>query len=365
MIKTGLYLICYVCIFMINTNMVYANDDLLKEHKSIKNDLSIGGVWYLSFQNDGSEGGGSKFLVKRGYINIKKKFNSWFSGRITPDSHQDDAGDLKVRLKYCYGKFYFPDLSFLTKPALEVGLVHMPWLDFEEHINYYRLQDKMFIERNHRFNSADFGLTFFALLGGEMDMNYKKKVSKKYPGKFGSIAFGVYNGGGYHAIETNKNKVFEARITIRPLPSFVPGLQLSYFGTFGKGNIKTEPDWFTHLGYLSFEHEYAVFAFTYYLGTGDQKGKYIDEDGVAFNNSGYSAFGELKVPSSDFSIVGRYDYFNEDDCEGDHGDTRLIGGIAYHLAGHHKILFDYDYLTPADSSKKDEQRIQLTLEVHF
>jgi len=37
--------------------------------------------------------------VKRGYIDVKKTILRWgdttLEGRITPDAHQDDSGDLK------------------------------------------------------------------------------------------------------------------------------------------------------------------------------------------------------------------------------------------------------------------------------
>lgn len=119
----------------------------------------------------------------------------------------------------------------------------MPWLDYEEHVNWYRCQDTIFIERNSTFNSADFGLTFVSLLGGEMSEEYQRKVNNKYPSRYGSMAFGVYNGGGYHASEKNENKVLEGRLTVRvrPLPDIIPGFQLSYFGITGKGNKEEEP----------------------------------------------------------------------------------------------------------------------------
>ncbi|UCF78808.1 MAG: hypothetical protein JSW03_00575, partial [Candidatus Eiseniibacteriota bacterium] len=55
------------------------------------NDLEIGALWYLSYQNGESaeSGGYNLFTVKRGYINIKKKMTPWLETRITPDVHQD------------------------------------------------------------------------------------------------------------------------------------------------------------------------------------------------------------------------------------------------------------------------------------
>jgi hypothetical protein len=246
----------------------------------------------------------------------------------------------------------------LTKPFVEVGAVHMPWLDFEEHINFYRLQDTMFIERNGNFNSADIGVTFVTLLGDEMPKEYQEKVSSYYPGRYGSMSFGLYNGGGYHASEKNQNKPFEARLTLRPLPDVIPGLQFSYFGIWGKGNKDANPDWNVNLGMASFEHEYVILTGQYYKGKGNQGGS--DEN----DKDGYSFFAEIK-PHKKFSLIGRYDYFDPNDDADDDENSRYIAGIAYHIDKPHKnmLLLDYDTVDYKQSGKTDDKRIQLTLQV--
>ncbi|MFC1477814.1 hypothetical protein ACFL6L_05040, partial [candidate division KSB1 bacterium] len=147
----------------------------------------------------------SKFYAHRGYLNFKPKFSPTLSARMTPDITIDNIGDVKVRLKYLYMNFNLQSRSIFTKPFVEFGLVHRVWLDFEEHVNLYRMQGTMFLERNHLFNSADFGVTFVSLFGGEVDESYQDEVSSKYPGRYGSMAVGIYNGGGYHAKENNTN----------------------------------------------------------------------------------------------------------------------------------------------------------------
>lgn len=331
--------------------------------------FKFGGLWYLSYQNgetaDTTGGEGfSRFAVKRGYLTVEKEFLPWFKGRITtdvttvtdPTSNLD--GSLSVRIKYLYGQFNAPDIAFLTKPYVEFGVVHMPWLDFEEHTNYYRCQDTMFIERNGIFNSADFGVTFTSLLGGLVNEDYQKNVNPAYPGRYGSIQAGIYNGGGYHASEKNHNKVLEGRITVRPLPDIIPGLQLSYFGITGKGNKETKPDWTVNDGFVSYEHEYVVLTGQYYWGTGNQKGD--DEN----RKKGYSFFAEIK-PDKKFSIIGRYDRFDPNIDADDNGNSRYIVGAAYHLDKQHKnmIVLDYDTVNYEQSGKKDDKRVQLTLQV--
>ena len=77
--------------------------------------------------------------------------------------------DFKLRLKYLYAEFRPPNISFLTSMRSEVGMGHMPWLDFEEHINPYRCQGTMFIERAGTFNSADLGVSIRGYLGRQLD----------------------------------------------------------------------------------------------------------------------------------------------------------------------------------------------------
>ena len=333
--------------------------------------FKFGGLWYLSYQNgetaDTTGGEGfSRFAIKRGYLTVEKEFLPWFKGRITtdvttvtdPTSNLD--GSLSVRIKYLYGQFNAPDIAFLTKPYVEFGVVHMPWLDFEEHTNYYRCQDTMFIERNGIFNSADIGVTFTSLLGGFVNEDYQKNVNSAYPGRYGSMSFGIYNGGGYAAAEKNENKALEGRLTVRPLPDIIPGLQFSYFGITGKGNKDTNPDWTANLGFASFEHEYVVLTGQYFWGEGNQKGD--DEN----NKRGHSFFTELK-PHKKFSVIGRFDHFDPNKDVKDDENNRYIAGIAYHIDKQHKnmVLLDYDTADYKQAGKSDDKRVQATLQVAF
>ncbi len=322
--------------------------------------LKIGGLWYLSYQ-DGTENSEdySQFKIKRGYINITKSIFTWggtgLEGRITPDVTQDDSGDVKVRLKYAYGKFKWSDVSW--EPWVEFGIVHMPWLDFEEHLNMYRMQDTMFMERNAAFNSADFGVTFGGFFGSSIkDLTY-------YPGKYGSFSIGIYNGGGYHARENNRNKAIEGRVTVRPFPNVAQGLQFSYFGILGKGNTEAEPDWNVNAGMISYESKHTVLTATYYSGDGTQKGTAVDATGKALPRDGYSFFGELKLPKG-LSVISRYDYFDPDKNDDENENMRFIAGFAWDMGNHNTWLVDYDRVFYKEN-REDDDRIQVTLQINF
>ena len=218
-------------------------------------------------------------------------------------------------------------------------MVHMPWMDFEEHINFYRMQDTMFVERNGTFNSADFGFTFGGFFGGPLD------GVKYYPGRYGSFAVGAYNGGGYHALEKNDDKVFEGRVTLRPFPDdeLTRGLQVSLLGITGKGNTAEEPEWSVGQGMLSYEHPRGVVTATYYTGKGNQKGTAVEEaTGDSLDREGWSIFGELYLPTKhDLSLIGRYDVFDFDTSASDDEQARVIAGVAWDMGwrpGHPGIL---------------------------
>ncbi len=378
--KKFLALVVSLCCLLTFTGTSMAADEEVSEKdiasvvKALKG-FKFGLLWYLSYQNgetgDFDNGTGySQFAIKRGYFRVTKELLPWFDAHMTFDvttvKDPEETGDapnnldgsIALRIKYAYGKFKLPDFAFFTKPYFEVGVAHMPWLDYEEHVNFYRMQDTMFMERNGLFNSADIGATFVSLIGGEMPKEYQETVSHYYPGRYGSMSFGIYNGGGYHASEKNQNKVLEGRLTVRPLPDIIPGLQLSYFGLTGKGNKDTKPDWTVNNGFISFEHEYVVLTGQYYWGKGNQGGS--DEN----DKDGYSIFAELK-PHKKFSVIGRYDFFDPNDNKKDDENSRYIAGIVYHIDKQHKntVLLDYDTVDYKESGKTDDKRIQLTLQV--
>jgi hypothetical protein len=352
-------------------------------HSSTLNlgNVSIGGLWYISYQNGRELGlwpntteGFNTFKIKRGYINIRASLKPWLEVRITPDVHQDATGDLKVRLKYVYAKFKAEGNRILSSPYVEVGVAHMPWLDFEEHINRFRMQDTMFMERNGLFNSADIGFTLGSNFGADLGEEYKKNVNDHYAGRYGSWQFGVYNGGGYHAKEKNQNKVVEARGTLRPIPDRLPGLQFSVLGIYGKGNqpametSPTLPDYEVVTGMVSYEHPYFVLTGQWYEGEGNAKGTAIDsEDGLSRSQRGQSYFAEVRFTQNrNLRAIGRYDRFNTNtNVDGSDLQQRLILGFAWQMFEGNYWVFDYDRLYHSRPDLADEDRFQVTLQVSF
>lgn len=327
--------------------------------------VKVAGLAYVSYQN-GQAGGAdySKTTLKRGYFGADARITPYLSARATLDVTQDSTGDWKARFKYLYGKFDLGTVAILNRNYIEFGLAHMPWLDFEEHINYFRLQDTMFMERNNLFNSADMGIMWGANLGGDMDEDYQKKVNKAYAGRWGSVQVGVYDGGGYHAAEANTNKVVEGRVSIRPLPDVLPGFQVTYFGINGKGNKATEPDWVSNTGMLSYESRWVVVTGQYVDSTGNQGGSAVDSSGKALPMKGWSTFVEGRLNPT-WSVIGRYDEFDPNTNTDNDKNQRSILGVAYKFNSSNLLLLDYDQVQYDQPGKKTDKRTQLTLQLSF
>lgn len=330
--------------------------------------ITIGAKGYLdySIRTDTNGNDYNRFTITRGYLTVKKTITPWFKARLTSDIKQDDkTGDMKLRMKYYYADLLPPDMAFFTSNVVRLGLGHMPWIDFEEHINIYRLQGTMFQERNHMFNSADFGMSLIGNLGGKLSHEQQEKVGyhTPYNGRFGSYHIGVYNGGGYHAAENNRNKVFEARLTIRPLPDMIPGLQFTYFGITGKGNIDgtPDPDYYVNTAFLSFQNRLVVLTCEYAKNKGKQTG--TDET----HKEGFSVFGNLRIPGimkNKLALMARYDIWNPDLSAGNDKKLRTIAGVSYDLSRKSKVLVAFDGFDDK-SEPKYEKKAQVILEVTY
>jgi hypothetical protein len=341
-ISTSFLLSIYLSI---NITLYSQKNDSTISSKLIQNTI-ISGQYFMAYNyNDGEDL--HNFLLKRGYFTLKTDIDEVFSVRytqdITLDEEGEDSGNIELRLKYLYLKAKMNSFLFFTNSYVELGVVHTPWIDFEQNINQYRVQGKMFSERFDLLNSADFGITMAGLIGGEIDKEYQNEVNNKEPGKYGSFALGFFNGGGYYNIEENSNKTFQSRLTLRPLPDKIPGLQLSHGFAYGKVNKNDSipvPDYIANLFMLSSESKFHKLTAQYHIGTGDFEGKYVDAtSNEGYDNEGYSFFGEFLIPNSNFAVFSRYDHFKIYEATTISTET-IIAGLTYRFLKN-KLLLDY------------------------
>jgi hypothetical protein len=327
--------------------------------------VTVGSTIFLSYQ-DGVAGGApyGKFLIKRGYVDVGAKLTPILSARVTPDVTQDASGETRLRLKYGYALASWERFGAIASPYVEFGMVHTPWIDFEEKVDRYRMQDTLFLERVGIMSSADLGIMAAGLLGGLMPEEYRKSVSGGYPGRWGSFAVGIYNGGGYAASEQNTDKVVEARLSVRPLPDVVPGLQVSVFGVHGKGNSAAGPQWTTRMASLTYESRRLNAVASYLRGRGNAKGDAVDGSGRALERDGWSGFVEGKL-SPRWSVIARREEFRPDTHRSGVGTARTIAGVACHLGGGNDVLLDRDEVSYRGTAAPKDTRTQLTLQLKF
>ncbi|MEM4261143.1 MAG: hypothetical protein QXG00_07915 [Candidatus Woesearchaeota archaeon] len=360
------------CFFIVIYSLTSLAEDLNNE--DIKSNskyygFHLGILSYISFETEITPEDKilDRFKITRGYLSIKKDLFDFLSFRMTFDLYDDEDG-AEERVKYLYAKFHLGDLSILTQNSLQFGITQTPWIDFAEHLNFYRMQGTLPLEKNDIYVSSDFGLSYNCLIGGKIDEEYQNKINKNYPGKYGSITLGVYNGCGYSKFEMNSLLTLQGRITLRPLPEFIPGLQLSYYGIWGHGNYNEKyninPPWQTNLLAISYENSLLTILGEIFFGKGDYKAAIVDDKGNPLNYRGYSLFIEGKFIKK-IKLFGRFDFFNRNIEQAENYKLEFISGIGYDFGNQNILLLDYDYIHYENEIEKDLKLIKLTMQINF
>ena len=325
--------------------------------------IELGGLFYLSYQ-DGNDGGNdySRWRIKRGHIDLRADLLPALRARFTTDVKHDATGEISSRVKFAYAEFYRELVGLLRQVWLELGQVRLPWIYFEESVYRYRLQDGTFMDRLGLASSADRGLTFGGLIGPELPLRYQERVSPRLPGRWGSFALGVYEGGGFTVSEENTNKVAQARLSVRPLPAVAPGLQFSTLAVHGRGNTEDAPIWRLGAFMVSLEAPRVVVTAQATTHRGNPAGDYIDDEGEPLEGEGWSFFSELKLAET-WSVIARQDAYDPDRSRGRDSWHRTILGLARHLGRSNMILLDWEQRTSSATAGPDDERLQLTLQL--
>lgn len=310
----------------------------------------------------------NEFQLKRGYITFRKNITDRVSIRFTQDVSVDQEGDgkgnIELRLKYALVNIDINDTRLIKNSSVEFGVVNRPWIDFEQDINDFRSQRSMFLDFNNIVSSADYGITYSGQLGEDLPEESQSGI-RSNPGRYGSFSLGIYNGGGYSALEQNKNKLLEGRLSLRPLSNMLPGFQTSLIGSTGKGNIPESPDF--HLGALavSYESQKWIGTLQGFTGTGDAAGNFTDQNFEPIDLNGWSAFSEFKLFESPVSLTFRYDEINNRDESMWH-TRKFVIGLAYVFSNRSKIILDYDrsWFNEMDGSRAVDT-IEIITEVRF
>ena len=216
------------------------------------------------------------------------------------------TGTLTYRLKYGFGQINFDD--FAPKGSwLRLGLQQTPYIDFQEGVYRYRFQGPIFVDREGFLTSSDLGASTHFV----------------FPGNYGDVQVGVYNGEGYTAPETNNQKAIQARLSLRPAPMMpiLKGLRLT--GFYDRDHYVRDARKDRAVLEATFEHPYLNLGATY-IKAKDQNASALKPEVVA---EGYSLWATPRTPIGVEALL-RYDYLRPVQGTAQRKD-RLIGGVAY------------------------------------
>ncbi|MBZ5640428.1 MAG: OprO/OprP family phosphate-selective porin [Acidobacteriia bacterium] len=287
----------------------------------------------------------STFEVGRAYINIIGDINHLFSYRITPDIKQENTatadikGSYVVRMKYAFGQLNLDD--WLVKGSwVRLGLQQTPYIDFQEGIYRYRFQGPIFVDREGYLTSSDSGLS----------------SRFTFPGNYGDVHFGYYNGDGYSKAEANNEKAVQIRASLRPAPMApgVKGLRITAF--YDKDAPISGGARDRLVGDVTFEHS-RVNAGLEVLDAKDQASS-VDAE---VKSSGWSAWATPRLPHG-WEILLRYDDLKPNK-DTDETKKRTVAGVAYwpkvlkgvstaFLLDYEQVKYDgYPTTNPADEKR--------------
>jgi len=299
------------------------------------------------------------FDIQRSYINITGNISHIVAYRITPDITRESglltlgAGNtvssdsLVFRIKYAYAQFNLDD--WMARGSwVRLGIQQTPWVDFEEGIYRYRFQGTVFAERIPLptvMTSSDAGVSF----------HYN------FPSNYGELHFGLFNGENYQRVETNDQKGFEFRGSLRPFATGLPVLRglrahLVYYNDHYVADAERE----RIMGNVTYEHQYVNAGFDY-LDANDQTLPTV----ASVNGKGYSVWATPRKPfanGASWEALLRYDHWTPNTASalapastsplpgttifGDQKQNRTIAGVAYWFPHQGNvstaILVDYD-----------------------
>jgi hypothetical protein len=304
---------------------------------------------------DGNEVTSNAFNVGRAYINITGNISHNIAFRITPDIARESGtnalnGSLTFRLKYAYAQFNLDDRlnQGRTGSWIRLGMQQTPWVDFMETLYRYRFQGTVFEDREGFLSSSDIGASF----------HYN------FPGNYGDVHTGIYNGETYTKPEANDQKSFMIRASLRPMRMHpvLRGLRLTGFydnDAYVKNAERTRG-----IVALTFEHKYLNASFDYLAAT-DQ----TSVTKTTVDARGYSFWFTPRAPNG-WEGLFRFDHF-EPNTNVSGTKKRTLGGVAYWFPHQGSVssalLFDVEQVSFDDFlvAQPTQRRIAVHALVNF
>jgi hypothetical protein len=293
--------------------------------------VSVTGVVYTQYQySDAPIAAKSTFDMTRAYVNVLGRFSNGITTRVTTDILPNPAGNQSIRLKYAFAA-WTPTGSSLT---YKLGMIHTPFVDWEEALWDYRMQGSIAVDRNGAMTAADVGVG----------------VDGHWNGEQVNGQFTIVNGEGYSGGTGDFRKDVQARVSVRLQPtndnSRVGGFRAT--GYLGIGKVTgTGVDRNRYLGMLSYRTQQYTVA-----------GEFVSVKNAAVTASIISAFGVYHLsPPSKIAVIARVDVVDPNTNVANDGNTRIIAGGSYQLSPNVRLLADLDRVKPQGAGNAVNQAL--------
>lgn len=291
---------------------------------------------FSNFHNDYSDGNTfSAFEITRAYLGYEYTFSGEWDGYIVMDVGDPEAGDHQhaAFLKNAYVRYRKSNLSFLF------GMIPTTQFKVSEGIWGYRYIEESYQDL-YSFNaSADIGLT--------IDYRFTN---------FLSADFSVFNGEGYHRLESDGFLRPSAGITVNPLESVTARIYADYMGD----DVKQK----SLAGFLAYQDNVinAGAEYNYQQNVGMTEGR--DRFGPSF----FATY----IPVPNIKIFGRFDQLNSNTLAGENDPWQInrdgqliIAGVEYAPLRGVKFAPNYRMWNPESGSLPTINSIYLNCEVRF
>jgi hypothetical protein len=263
-------------------------------------------------------------------VNVLGRFTGGIATRVTADIYRLGADNsLQYRLKYAYAA-WTPARSKLT---YKLGMIHTPYVDFEETLWDYRMQGTIAVDRNGYMSSAD--------IGAGVDGTWNNEQVN------GQLT--IVNGEGYNGGTGDFRKDLQVRVSVRVQPtddpSRVGGMRLTGYAGIGKATGGADRK--RYLGLFSYKtRQYTV------------AGEYVSTTDGAVDGSLISAFGVYRLTNSRAAVIARIDVVDPNTSVAGNKVTRIIGGVSHQLTPNVRLLADLDRVKPEGGTASNQFLLQ-------
>lgn len=301
---------------------------------------------------DGNSFSATTFNVMRAYINLTGMLSKRIAFRVTPDVVRETgtgssiSGSYTYRLKYGYGQYNLDDWA--PKGSFgRIGMQQTPYIDYFESVYRYRFMGPTFADREGYAISSDLG------------------ISGRYvfPGDYGDVHAGVYNGEGYARSEPNDQKSFQVRASYRPFPSSA-NLKGLRFAAFANADNYLQDAPRDRMILNALYDSRVVSGGVEYLEAKDK----LRASAPELDAVGWSLFVAPHLPNR-VDVFLRHDSLEPDERAGAKKERNIIG-LVYWLPIDKvtsAVSFDYENVTYEDFStaRPDEKRWAIHTQISF